>query len=199
MYGKLRKGNIEKLGAMEVFIVTTCTHLVRSVWNAQRLICHRFFPYQCTCSSNPLKPRDLSVLGCFELIWSEMRQQQSASWLWISWCIALVHFCRCKLQGFKTYDVHITVQVWIQVANDQLMRKMWMHWIGISLSCDHWNIPQKKLYISKFTLILRILLFFPFFYWLRYLFQVKGLCGSMGWEAVISKACLGLWWLCDSK
>ena len=183
---------------MPVFIVTTCTHLVRNVWNAQRLICHWFFPYQCTCKSNPLKPRDLSVLGCFELIWSEMRQQQSASWLWISWCIALVHFCRCKLQGFNTYDAHITVQVWIQVANDQLMRKMWMHWIGISLSFDHWNIPQKKLDISKFTLILRILLF-SLFYWLRDLFQVKGLCGSMGWEAVISKACLGLWWLCDSK
>ena len=81
MYGKLRKDNIEKLGAMLVFIVTTCTHLVRSVWNTQRLICHRFFTYQYTCSSNPLKSRDLSVLGCFELILSEMREQQSASWL----------------------------------------------------------------------------------------------------------------------
>ena len=93
-----------------------------------------------------------------------MRQQQSASWSWISWCIALVHFYRCKLQGFKAYEVHITVQVWLQVANDQLMRKMWMHWIGRSLSCDHWNILQKKkLDICKFTLILRIPLFSLFF------------------------------------
>lgn len=177
---------------MEVFIVTTCIHLVRSVWNAQRLICHRFFPYQCTCSSNPLKPRDLSVLGC--LIWNAptakrivivnqlMHSSSTFLQVWTS-----------RLQGFKAYEVHITVQVWLQVANDQLMRKMWMHWIGRSLSCDHWNIPQKKkkLDICKFTLILRIPLF-SLFYWLRDLFQVKGLCSSMGWEAVISKACLGL-------
>ena len=124
-----------------------CLLLPRAlIWFARfgTLICHRFFTYQYTCSSNPLKPRDLSVLGCFELIWSEMREQPCASWSWISWCIALVHFCRCKLQGFKAYEVHITVQVWLQVANDQLMRKMWMHWIGRSLSCNHWNIPQKK-------------------------------------------------------